>query len=191
MKIGLFFGSFNPIHVGHLAIADVMANQTDLDQVWFIVSPQNPLKKSKSLLQAYDRLKMVDLAIADNYKFKSSNVEFSMPIPSFTADTLAFLTDGHKEHEFVLIIGEDNLVHFHKWKNYQSILDHYGLYVYPRPNVNKEKIKVSHDHIKFIDAPMMDISATFIREAIRNNHSIQYLLPEPLIDFIRLKKFYQ
>ena len=191
MKIGLFFGSFNPIHVGHLAIADVMANQTDLDQVWFIVSPQNPLKKSKSLLHAHDRLKMVDLAIADNYKFKSSNIEFSMPIPSYTADTLAFLTDQHKEHEFVLIIGEDNLVHFHKWKNYQSILDHYGLYVYPRPNVKKEKIKVSHDNIKFIDAPMMDVSATFIREAIRNGHSIQYLLPEPLTGYIKLKKFYQ
>lgn len=191
MKIGLFFGSFNPIHIGHLAIADVMANQTDLDQVWFIVSPQNPLKKSKTLLHAFDRLKMVDLAIADNYKFKSSNVEFSMPIPSFTADTLAFLTDQHKEHEFVLIIGEDNLVHFHKWKNYQSILDHYGLYVYPRPNVKKDKIKVSHDNIKFIDAPMMDVSATFIREAIRNGHSIQYLLPEPLTDYIKLKNFYQ
>lgn len=191
MKIGLFFGSFNPIHVGHLAIADVMANQTDLDQVWFVVSPQNPLKKRTSLLNAYDRLKMVDLAIADNYKFKSSNVEFSMPIPSFTVDTLAFLSDQYKEHDFTLIIGEDNLVHFHKWKNYQSILDHYGLYVYPRPNVKKEKIQVNHDNIKFIDAPMMDVSATFIREAIRNDHSIQYLLPEALIDYIQLKKFYQ
>jgi len=191
LKIGLFFGSFNPIHVGHLAIADVMANQTDLDQVWFIVSPQNPFKKSKSLLHEFDRLKMVELAIADNFKFKSNDVEFSMTKPSYTSDTLAYLSDKHKEHQFVLIIGEDNLVHFHKWKNYESILDHFGLYVYPRPKVDKDKIKVNHKNVKFIDAPMMDISATFIRESIRNNHSTQYLIPEVLIEYIRLKKFYQ
>ena len=167
-----------------------MADQTDLDKVWFVVSPQNPFKSSKSLLHEFDRLKMVELAIADNYKFKAIDDEFRMPKPSYTVDTLAYLTDKYPEHEFVLIIGEDNLMHFHKWKNYKVILDHHGLYVYPRPQVDKEKIKVAHDNIKYVESPMLDISATFIRSAIRNNHSVQYLLPEPVADYIRFKKFY-
>lgn len=191
MRIGLFFGSFNPIHIGHLVIADVMATHTDLDQVWFVVSPQNPFKSSRSLLHEFDRLKMVELAIADNYKLKAVDVEFHMPRPSYTADTLAYLSDKHPDHDYRLIIGEDNLVHFHKWKNYQSILDHYGLYVYPRPDVNKEKIKVSHESIRYISSPMLDISATFIRNAIKNQHSVRYLLHESVIGYIDQKKFYQ
>lgn len=191
MKVGLFFGSFNPIHIGHLVIADVMADQTDLDQVWFVVSPLNPFKSSSSLLHEFDRLKMVELAIADNFRFRASDVEFNMPKPSYTADTLAYLSDQHQEHEFKLIIGEDNLLHFHKWKNYESILDNYGLYVYPRPQVDRTKIKVDHQAIKYVDSPMLDISATFIRKAIRNEHSVQYLLPETVVDYIRIKKFYQ
>ena len=190
MKIGLFFGSFNPIHIGHLVIADVMADQTDLDQVWFVVSPLNPFKSSSSLLHEFDRLKMVELAIAENYKFRASDVEFNMPKPSYTADTLAYISDSHPEHDFQLIIGEDNLLHFHKWKNYESILENFGLYVYPRPQVDKAKIKVQHDAIKYVDSPMLDISATFIRKSIRNNHSVQYLLPGPVVDYIRMKKFY-
>lgn len=190
MKVGLFFGSFNPIHVGHLVIADVMAQRTDLDQVWFVVSPQNPFKSSKSLLHEFDRLKMVELAIADNFKLKAVDVEFHMPKPSYTADTLAYLSDKHPGHEFVLIIGEDNLMHFHKWKNYETILDHYGLYVYPRPKVDKAKIKVVHDHIRYVAAPMLDISATFIRDAIKNNHSVRYLLHESVIGYIQSKQFY-
>ena len=191
MKIGLFFGSFNPIHVGHLVIADVMADQTDLEQVWFVVSPLNPFKSSRSLLHEFDRLKMVELAIHDNYKFRTCDVEFSMPKPSYTADTLAYLTDKHPQHEFILIIGEDNLVHFHKWKNYQAILDNYGLYVYPRPQVDRGKIKIKHPNIRMVDSPMLDISATFIRDSIRNEHSVQYLVPEPVAEYIRFKKFYQ
>ncbi len=190
MKIGLFFGSFNPIHIGHLVIADVMADQTDLDQVWFVVSPLNPFKSSSSLLHEFDRLKMVELAIADNYKFRASDVEFNMPRPSYTADTLAYISDKNPEHEFRLIIGEDNLLHFHKWKNYEAILENYGLYVYPRPQVDQTKIKVSHESIKYVDSPMLDISATFIRKSIRNNHSVQYLLPASVVDYIRMKKFY-
>lgn len=191
MRIGLFFGSFNPIHIGHLVIADVMATHTDLDQVWFVVSPQNPFKSSRSLLHEFDRLKMVELAIADNYKLKAVDVEFHMPRPSYTADTLAYLSDKHPDHEFRLIIGEDNLVHFHKWKNYQSILDHYGLYVYPRPDVDKNKIQVSHENIRYVSSPMLDISATFIREAIKNQRSVRYLLHESVIGYIEQKKFYQ
>lgn len=191
MKIGLFFGSFNPIHIGHLVIADVMADQTDLDQVWFVVSPLNPFKSSSSLLHEFDRFKMVELAIAENYKFRASDVEFNMPKPSYTADTLAYLSDKHPEHDFKLIIGEDNLLHFHKWKNYESILNNFGLYVYPRPQVDKSKIKVQHQSIVYVDSPMLDISATFIRKSIRNEHSVQYLLPGPVVDYIRMKKFYQ
>lgn len=191
MRIGLFFGSFNPIHLGHLVIADVMANHTDLDQIWFVVSPQNPFKSSRSLLHEFDRLKMVELAIADNYKFKAVDVEFRMPKPSYTADTLAYLSDKHPDNEFRLIIGEDNLVHFHKWKNYESILDHYGLYVYPRPNVDKDKIKVAHDNIRYVESPMLDISATFIRNSIKHNHSVKYLLHEGVIGYIRSKHFYE
>ena len=191
MRIGLFFGSFNPIHIGHLVIADVMAQRTDLDQVWFVVSPQNPFKSSKSLLHEFDRLKMVELAIADNYKLKAVDVEFHMPKPSYTADTLAYLSDKHPEHEFVLIIGEDNLMSFHKWKNYQTILDHYGLYVYPRPKVDKDKIKIDLEQIRYVNAPLLDISATFIRDAIKNNHSVRYLLHESVIGYIESKHFYQ
>ncbi len=190
MRIGLFFGSFNPIHVGHLVIADVMASHTDLDQVWFVVSPQNPFKSSRSLLHEFDRLKMVELAIADNYKLKAVDVEFHMPRPSYTADTLAYLSDKHPDHEFRLIIGEDNLVHFHKWKNHESILEHYGLYVYPRPDVKKDKIQVAHEHIHYVEAPMLDISATFIRDAIRHQRSVRYLLHESVLGYINQKQFY-
>lgn len=168
-----------------------MATTTDLDQVWFVVSPQNPFKSSKSLLHEFDRLKMVELAIADNYQLKAVDVEFHMPKPSYTVDTLAYLSDKHPDHEFVLIIGEDNLVHFHKWKNYETILAHHGLYVYPRPNVDKEKIKVSGEHIRYVDSPMLDISATFIRKAIKEDRSIRYLLPESVIGYIRSKHFYE
>lgn len=191
MRVGLFFGSFNPIHIGHLVIADVMADQTDLEQVWFVVSPLNPFKSSSSLLHEFDRLKMVELAIEDNFKFRASDVEFNMPRPSYTADTLAYLSDKYPQNEFKLIIGEDNLVHFHKWKNYESVLENFGLYVYPRPQVDKSKIKIKHENIKYIDSPMLDISATFIRSSIRNDHSVQYLLPSPVVDYIRFKKFYQ
>ena len=134
---------------------------------------------------------MVELAIADNYKLKAVDVEFRMPRPSYTSDTLAYLSDKHPDHEFRLIIGEDNLVHFHKWKNYQSILDHYGLYVYPRPDVAKEKIRVSHENIQYVQSPMLDISATFIRDAIKNQRSVRYLLHESVIGYIEQKKFYQ
>jgi nicotinate-nucleotide adenylyltransferase len=190
VKIGLFFGSFNPIHIGHLVIADVMAEQTDLDQVWFVVSPLNPFKKSSSLLHEFDRLKMVELAVSDNYKFRATDVEFNMPRPSYTADTLAYISDKHPEHEFRLIIGEDNLLHFHKWKNHEAILDNYGLYVYPRPQVDQSKIKVKHGGVQYVDSPMLDISATFIRKSIRNNHSVQYLLPSTVVEYIKMKKFY-
>lgn len=187
MKIGLFFGSFNPVHIGHLIIANVMQDRTDLDEVWFVVSPQNPFKKQKSLLHEFDRLKMVELAIADHFYFRASDVEFHMPRPSYTIDTLTYLSEKHPNYEFRLIVGGDNLTHFHKWKNFEVILAQYGLYVYPRPG---EKPVMNHSNIQYVSAPLMDISATFIRESVKNGNSVRYLLPQTVEDYIRDKKLF-
>lgn len=187
MKIGLYFGSFNPIHIGHLIIADTLQDQTDLDQVWFVVSPQNPLKKRQSLIHEFDRLKMVELAIHDNFHFRASDVEFAMPKPSYTIDTLAYLTDQYPQHQFCLFLGSDNLSQLKRWKNYQTILDNYEIFVYPRPG---ESTTFEHPNIKLIDAPLLDISATFIRKSILAGKSVKYLLPESVVDYIRDKKLY-
>lgn len=189
MKVGLFFGSFNPIHIGHLIVANVMVENTDIDQVWFIVSPQNPFKKRTSLLHEFDRLDMVNAAIFDNYNLKASDIEFNMPKPSYTIDTLVYLNEAHKQKEFKLIIGEDNLKAFPKWKNSGSILQQYGLLVYPRPNAQPSDL-IEHPNVQLIDAPMIDISATFIRKSIKNNRSIKYLVPNSVEELIHAKKFY-
>ena len=190
MKIGLFFGSFNPIHMGHLIIANVMAENADLNKVWLVVSPQNPLKPSKGLLHEFDRYDMVKAAIADNYKLEVSDVEFHLPKPSYTIHTLAHLTEKYPGKEFKLILGEDNLENFTKWKNYEEILRHYGLYFYPRPNVTNSELK-RHSNVKMIDAPLLDISATYIRNCIRSNKSIRYLVPDVVEQMIRTKQFYK
>ena len=189
MKIGLFFGSFNPIHIGHLAIANVMAETADIDQVWFVVSPQNPFKKTKSLAHEFDRLDMVEAAIYDNPSLKATNIEFSMPKPSYTVDTLAYLSDKYPNHTFSLIIGEDNLKSFPKWKNHEVILAQYGLYVYPRPNTGISQLK-DHPSVKWVKAPLFDISATFIRNLMQLNKSIKYLVPDAVIDVINSRKLY-
>ncbi len=189
MKIGLFFGSFNPIHIGHLIIANTMATTTDLEQVWFVVSPQNPFKKSKNLLHEFDRLDMVERAIADNSRLKANNIEFSMPKPSYTIDTLARLQEKYPQHTFVLIMGEDNLEQFANWKNYDKILEYFGLYVYPRPGAVYSAHK-EHTNVRLIEAPLLAISATFIRESVRQNRSIRYMVPEPVEEMIVRKKFY-
>lgn len=189
-KIGLFFGSFNPIHIGHLVIANVMAENTDLARVWFIVSPQNPFKPSKGLLHEFDRYDMVKAAIADHYKLEASDVEFHLPKPSYTIFTLTKLTELYPEKKFKVILGEDNLLNFTKWKNYEQILEHYGLYVYPRPHVTNSELK-RHPNVKMVDAPLLDVSATYIRECIKNNKSIRYLVPEAVEQMIRSKHFYQ
>lgn len=189
MKIGLFFGSFNPIHVGHLIVANVMATSTDLEKVWFVVSPQNPFKKNKQLLHEFDRFDMVEKAIADNHKFKATDIEFHLPRPSYTIDTLVRLTEKFPQHDFKLIIGEDNLAQFSNWKNYQQILDYYGLYVYPRPNSEAHSYQ-SHPQVRFVEAPLLDISATFIRNRLKNRQSIRYMVPEAVETIIEAKKFY-
>ena len=188
MKIGLYFGSFNPIHVGHLIIAQSLFQQGGLDQVWFVVSPQNPLKKQESLAHEHDRFRMVELAIDDNYQFRASDVEFRMPRPSYTIDTLAYLTDKFPQHQFSIFLGSDNLRHFHKWKNYQAILENYPILVYPRPGEVK---KLDHAGVSYIDAPLLDISATFIRKSIQEGLSVRYLLPQKVEEYILDKKLYQ
>jgi nicotinate-nucleotide adenylyltransferase len=189
-KIGLFFGSFNPIHIGHLIIANIMAEHANLKKVWLIVSPQNPLKPSKGLLHEFDRYDMAKAAVADHYKIEVSDVEFHLPKPSYTIHTLAYLTEKHPDKDFKVIIGEDNLESFAKWKNHEQILNQYGLYVYPRPHVTNSDLK-RHAHVKMVDAPLLDISATYIRESIKNNKSIRYLVPEAVEAIIRLKDFYK
>lgn len=189
MKIGLFFGSFNPIHIGHLIIANTMATTTDLEQVWFVVSPQNPFKKSKNLLHEFDRLDMVERAIADNSKLKATDIEFAMTKPSYTIDTLARLQEKYPQHTFRLIVGADNLEQFANWKNHDKILEFFGLYVYPRPGAIAS-VHEDHPNVRLIPAPLLDISATFIRESIRQNRSIRYMVPEVVEEMITRKKFY-
>ena len=189
-KIGLFFGSFNPIHTGHLIIANIMAENTDLHKVWFVVSPQNPLKPSKGLLHEFDRYDMVKAAIADHYKLEVSDVEFQLPKPSYTIHTLAYLKEKHPIKEFKVIVGGDNLENFSKWKNHEEILNQHGLYVYKRPGVTNTPLE-RHANVHIVDAPLLDISATYIRNCIRQNKSIRYLVPEPVEQLIRQKNFYR
>ena len=189
MKVGLFFGSFNPIHIGHLIIANIMAETTDLKKVWMVVSPQNPFKPSKGLLHEFDRFDMVRAAVYDHYKIEASDIEFHLPKPSYTIHTLVHLSEKHPDKEFKVVMGEDNLVNFVKWKNHERILEDYGLYVYPRPRTQLSDLK-SHPNVKMVDAPMLDISATFLRKCIRNGQSIRYLVPDVVEEMIRTKGFY-
>lgn len=189
METGLFFGSFNPIHAGHLIIAQAVLQEAGLREVWFIVSPQNPLKKNQGLAHEFDRYEMVQLAIADNSHFRVSDIEFRMPRPSYTIDTLVRLSEKHPTHRFRLIMGMDNLEIFPKWKNNQEILNNYGLIIYPRPGCVAPETS-GHPNIKVIDSPLLDISATYIRKCIREGNSIKYLVPEMVEDYIRARKLY-
>jgi nicotinate-nucleotide adenylyltransferase len=189
-NIGLFFGSFNPIHIGHLIIANIMVETTPLNKVWFVVSPQNPFKPSKGLLHEFDRYDMVRAAVYDNYKLEVSDVEFTLPKPSYTIHTLVYLSEKHPDKKFKIILGEDNLVNFTRWKNYERIVEDYGLYVYPRPGMQPSPLK-QHPNVTMVDAPLLDISATFIRACIRKGQSVRYLVPDGVEAIIRDKKFYQ
>lgn len=189
-KIGLFFGSFNPIHIGHLMVAQYMQQFTDLNEVWFVVSPHNPLKEKKSLLDDNQRLQMVNIAIDDNYSLKASNIEFSLSQPSYTVNTLAHLQEKHPDKEFALILGEDNLEGFTKWKNYEHILNNHFLYVYPRTGYNGGDLK-SHKHVVMTHAPEVQISSTFIRGAIKNKKDIRYFLHPKVWAYIDEMNFYR
>ncbi len=190
MKIGLFFGSFNPVHVGHMIIANYMATYTDLDQVWMVVSPQNPLKPKSVLANDYDRLHLVRLAIGDNPQLRASNIEFDLHRPSYTIDTLSYLKEKYPENEFVLIMGGDNLATLHKWKNYELILQEYHIYLYKRPNLKLGKFE-NHPHVQHFEAPMLDISATYIRQCIKRDKSIEYLVPDAVFEYLQGGSMYK
>ena len=190
MKVGLFFGTFNPVHNGHMVIAGYMSEFTDLQQVWMVISPHNPLKAAGSLLQDYHRYHLVELAIAGNKKLKASKVEFQLPKPSYTVHTLAYLTEKHPQHEFALIMGMDNLESLHKWKNFEVILQNHELYIYPRPGSDGGKFK-DHPKVKVIDAPLMEISASFIRQSIKAKKDVRYMMPQPVFEYIDEMNFYR
>lgn len=192
MKVGLYFGSFNPIHVGHLVIANHFAEFSDLEQVWFVVTPHNPFKKKSSLLDNYQRLEMVYRATKDYPKLKPSDIEFKLPQPNYTINTLVHLEEKYPNHEFCLIMGEDNLKHFHKWKNASVIIENYHIYVYPR--MLKEPIETefnNHKKVHYINAPVMEISSTFIRKSIKEGKNVQPLLPHNVWEYLDEMNFYK
>ncbi len=188
-KIGLYFGSFNPIHNGHLILAEQILENSDLDLIWFVVSPQNPFKERSNLLDNRARYYLVQKAIENNDGFRACDIEFSLPLPSYTIDTLTYLQEKYPDKEFTIIIGEDNLKNFHKWKNYQAILDYYRIFVYPRPKSEESKLFELENVIK-INAPMIEISSSLIRNNIRNNKSIRYLIPENVREEIEKNGYY-
>ena len=189
MKIGLYFGSFNPIHIGHLIIGNHIANNTSLDEVWFVVSPQNPFKESSSLLNEQHRYSLVKLAVENAPKLKASNVEFSMPKPSYTIDTLIYLSEKYKQHNFTLIIGSDSFINFEKWKNYNQIILNYNILIYPR--FGFDITKELPNTIKVIDAPLMEISSTQVRRNIKEKKSIQYLVTDKVMEEIEIRGYYK
>jgi len=189
-KTGLYFGSFNPVHIGHLAIANYMLEFTDLDEVCFVVSPLNPLKNKNTLLANHHRFAMVQRAVEDFYRFQVTNIEFSLPQPSYTINTLVALGEKYPNKQFVLIMGADNLDTFHKWKNYEVILQYYQIYVYPRPGHDGGKFR-EHPSVQWIDAPLIEISASFIRSAIKNKKDIRFFLPEKVYKYMDEMGFYR
>ena len=202
MKIGLYFGTFNPIHVGHLIIANHMAEHSGLDQIWMVVTPHNPHKQKNTLLNDAHRLEMVHLATHDYPKIKPSDVEFKMPQPNYTVNTLAYLQEKYPKNIFSLIMGEDNLNSFHKWKNYEVILQNHDIFVYPRIESRNSTIHENellaenhsfknHPKIHLIDAPIVEISATFIRDNIKNGKNVQPLLPHKVWEYLAHNMFYQ
>lgn len=191
-NVGLFFGSFNPIHVGHLIIANHITEFSDLEEVWMVVTPHNPHKKKKTLLDDVHRLTMVRIAIEDFPNLKASNIEFDLPQPNFTINTLAVLEEKYPEINFCLIMGEDNLKSFHKWKNFQLILERHSIYIYPRISKEDNKTRFScPSKIIKIAAPVVEISSTFIRKGIKANRNIQPLLPQKVWQYLDEMNFYK
>jgi len=192
MKIGLYFGSFNPIHIGHLAIANYIVEFTELEKIWFIVSPQNPFKAQSNLLKDHQRLELINIAIKDFPKFYASNIEFSMPKPSYTIDTLIRLEEKYPQHEFNLILGADNLLTIHKWKNFEQIINNYTIYVVPRNGYDITKLdNINLDKIKITPVPLMEISSSFIRESLKNGHNLRFFLPNDVYEYITYMNFYK
>ncbi len=192
MKIGLYFGTFNPIHVGHLTIANHLVEHSDLDQVWFVVTPLSPFKKKSSLLDNHQRLEMVYRATKDYAKLRPSDIEFGLKQPNYTIDTLVYLFEKFPEYEFSLIMGEDNLKSFHKWKNYELILENHNIYVYPRLSDGKIETQFdNHPKIHHVDAPIMELSSTFIRNSIKEGKNIRPMLPQHVWEYLDEMNFYK
>lgn len=189
MHIGLYFGSFNPIHTGHLIIANHVLNHSDIDKIWFVLSPHNPLKEAHSLLNEYDRMQLAELAIGDNPKFRVSNVEFHLPRPSYTIDTLTYLSEKFPLERFSVIMGGDSYQNIHRWKNYEQLLQHYSIIVYNRPGFTVSPAPGTP--VAVMDAPLLDISSTFIRKQLKENKSVRYLLPDAVWKYILENKYYQ
>lgn len=189
MKIGLYFGSFNPIHLGHLLIASYVVEEKLADKVWFVVSPQNPFKKASTLLNEYDRLHLVNLAIENDARFKASDIEFKLPKPSYTIDTLTYLKEKYPSLEFSIILGADSYQNIHKWKNGDQILNNNDILVYNR--IGSEAIKPEANNHQFLKAPILEISSTEIRNFIKQKRSIKYMLPEKVENEILLNNYYR
>jgi nicotinate-nucleotide adenylyltransferase len=189
VHIGLYFGSFNPIHNGHLIIANHIAENCAVDKVWFVLSPHNPLKETRSLLNEYDRLHLVKLAIKDNPKFSASDIEFKLPKPSYTIDTLTYLREKYPTNTFSVIMGSDSFQNIHRWKNFEYLIANYSIIVYNRPSF--PITNTYNATLTILDAPMLDISATYIREQIKQGKSIRYLAPIEVSDYILENKYYQ
>lgn len=189
MHIGLYFGSFNPIHTGHLIVANHVVNHTEVDKIWFVVSPHNPLKESHSLLNEYHRLHLVNLAIEDNPKFRASNVEFSLPKPSYTIDTLTYLSEKFPLEQFSVIMGADSFANIHRWKNYERLIEDYALIIYNRPGFEVKPIPGAN--ITVLNAPLLQLSATYIRDQIKERKSIKYLVPDVVEQYVLANGYYE
>jgi len=198
-NIGLFFGTFNPIHVGHLILANFMAQQPEIDQVWMVVTPRNPFKAKDTLLEDIHRLALVREAVDANPLLEASNIEFDLPQPNYTVNTLAVLSEKHPDKKFTLIMGEDNLRSFHKWKNYEVILENYEVMVYPRVYTEIEKVEIleqtkalrNHSKIKLVDAPLMKVSSSVIRNMIAEGKDVQYILTPEVFKYVDEMNFYR
>ncbi|GAB2840797.1 nicotinate-nicotinamide nucleotide adenylyltransferase [Ferruginibacter profundus] len=189
MKIGLYFGSFNPVHVGHLIIANHIINNTALDQVWFVVSPQNPFKTTASLLNEYQRLHMVNVAIEGETRLRASNVEFKLPKPSYTIDTLTYLREKYPDYEFAIIMGSDGFQNINKWKNYENLVKNYSFYIYKRPGF--DVLETFGANTTILNAPLLDISSTEIRKLIKEKKSIRFLVPDAVKEEIERNAYYR
>lgn len=189
MHIGLYFGSFNPIHVGHLIVANHIVEHSEIDKLWFVVSPHNPLKDSNSLLNEYDRLHLVRLAIEENPKFRASNIEFSLAKPSYTVDTLTYLAEKFPLERFSVIMGSDSFQNIHRWKNFEHLIKNYSIIIYKRPG-----FEITETHgakLTILEAPLLEISSTYIRNEVKQKKSIRYLVPEKVCDYIEESNYYK
>ena len=191
MEIGLFFGSFNPVHIGHMIIANHMVTNTDMDRLWMVVSPHNPLKEKSSLAKDYDRLHLINITIEDDLRLKASDIEFRLPKPSYTIDTLTYLNEKYPQHKFSIIMGGDNIATLHKWKNYEMLLSNYKIYVFERPGYEMGEL-IDHPNVELVpETPLLNISASYIRKCIKENKSVRYMLPDPVFKYIDGSNMYK